>query len=944
MKARLRSSWRVAELVVVLCTVLVLPAWGQTDTGGIEGVVRDESGGVLPGVTVAITSPALIERTRETVTEDTGNYRFLRLPVGKYAVKFSLPGFATVERVDVGINSGFTATINAVLAVGALAETLTVTGQSPLVDVRGTTTQLVVTDEVVNTIPTSRNVMDIGKLMVGFSTGRPEVGGSLSQNYGNGWQIHGNRSIDRSYFRDGLPSSSYFSGGDAPMSYGGTGANDELNFQTTAIPASVPIGGMVMMMVTKSGGNRLSGTAFTSGFVRGMQSSNLDDELRKRGVTATSGGTKGYDVDLSLGGPIKRDKVWFFGDARIWSYTELLANQFWTDGSQMQSYVRRTDYFAKVTWQLNHNNKITVGDSREGIYRPHRRQGATFVMPEAANFNTQNPFNRFVAGTWTGTPSNAWIFEVRMSNMSLTNRERYRPEVEPNAVARLDIATSTLSGAPTRIREGHPYRTVLSGSVTRVGNWLGSHELQTGAQYDFGGYETINDFTKHGDIILRVRNGVPDSVDLMNSPIHSDNKGRTVGLFVQDRWMIANRLTINAGVRYDDIHVYYPDQVAGAGAWVSERRVPKRDAKTWRNVVPRLGVAYDLTGRGKTVLKGSFSRYVGNEGVGLAESLNPIFLQTNRCAWTDLNGDLNAQANELSRCQGWSGGTTTTMDPNLRRPFNDEYSVGIEHQLASNLRISVMLNRRENRDNRTTINRAVPTASYIPVVITNPLNGEPLTIYNQNPATAGRQDNLLANSSAVDTTYNGVDISFVRRFSAGSLVQGGYSYGKTRGLINTVSTGAGTASNVADPSDPNNLIFGTGAIGSDQTHQFKVSGNHLLPGSISVSGSFIANSGLPRVRRLNVGRALVPNLTRATQTVNVESNYVNRYDSWVMLDLRAGRVFRLGGSQIEPFIDAYNVLNRNTVLDEVTTIGPSLGRVSATINPRLVRIGGKVTF
>ena len=939
-----RRGWRTAELVLILSTILVLPAWGQTDTGGIEGVVRDATGGVLPGVTVEVTSPALIEGTRATVTEATGNYRFLRLPVGTYKLTFSLPGFGTVERGNIVINSGFTATINADLAVGGVAETLTVTGESPLVDVRGTTTQLVVTDEVINTIPSSRNVMDIGKLIVGFSTGSPEVGGSLSQNYGTGWQIHGNRSIDRSYWRDGLPSSSYFSGGDAPMSYGGTGLSDEVNFQTTALPASVPVGGMVMMLVSKSGGNILSGTVFVSGFVKALQSSNLDDNLRSLGVKATSGGTKAYDVDLSSGGPIRKDKIWFFGDARVWSYTELLANQFWTDGSQMESYVRRTDYFGKVTWQVSQTNKISVSNSREGIYRPFRRSGATFVMPEAANFNTQDPFNRFVTGTWTGTPSNDWIFEIRMSNMSLTNRERYRPEVEPGAVPRLDIATSTLSGAPTRIREGHPYRTVFSGSVTHVANWLGSHEIQTGAQYDFGGYETTNDFTEHGDITLRFRNGTPDSADLLNSPVHSDNKGRQVGLYVQDRWMIANRLTVNVGVRYDDIHIYYPDQHAGAGAWVPERDVPGVDAKTWRTVVPRLGVAYDLTGRAKTVLKGSFSKYMGNEGVGLAESLNPIFLQTNRCAWTDANGDLYAQPFELSRCAGWGGGTTTTQDPSLRRPFNREYSLGIEHQLADNLRISVMYNRRENRDNRGIVNRAVPTVSYIPVTITNPLTNEPLTIYNQHPATAGLQDNLLTNLSELDTTYNGVDIAFQRRFGGKGQLQGGYSYGKIFGLINTVSTGAGTASNVADPTDPNNLIFGRGEVGNSQPHQFKLSGSYVLPGDLSVSGSFAANSGNPRVRRLNVGRALVPGLTRATQTVNLEPNDANRYDRWVMLDLRVGRIFRVGNLRFEPFADAYNLLNRNTILSEVTTVGSSLGNVSSTINPRVVRIGGKFTF
>jgi hypothetical protein len=367
---------------------------------------------------------------------------------------------------------------------------------------------------------------------------------------------------------------------------------------------------------------------------------------------------------------------------------------------------------------------------------------------------------------------------------------------------------------------------------------------------------------------------------------------------------------------------------------VPERRTPKTDVKTFRNVVPRLGVAYDLTGDATTVLKGSYSVYMGNEATGLAETVNPLFFDSsNRCAWSDTNGDLYAQANELSRCTGWSGGATTILDPNLRRPFNREYSIGVERALTTNMRFSVMAHRREQRDQYGILNRAVPSESYIPVVITNPLTDAPLTIYNQDPATRGMQDNLLTNSSKLDTQYSGIEISFVRRFGARSRVQGGYHYGKNRGRITA-----------GELNDPNADIFADGAVGNDEPHQFKLSGNTVLPGNIAFSGSFITNSGHPRQRTLNVGRALVPTLTRATQTVRLEPNDENRYDKWMQLDLRIGRNFTLRGITLEPFIDGYNLLNANTVLAEVTTVGPNLGTVSATINPRLVRVGGKLTF
>jgi hypothetical protein len=516
--------------------------------------------------------------------------------------------------------------------------------------------------------------------------------------------------------------------------------------------------------------------------------------------------------------------------------------------------------------------------------------------------------------------------------MNLTNRERYRPEVGPNDVARLDITNSILSSAPTRIREGQPFRQVISGQVTRVGQLWGGHELSAGAQYDWGGYVTERVY--HGDIYLRFRGSVPDSADLLNSPVLSDNRVRQTGLYVQDRWMIANRLTINAGARFDNTFIWFPEQYSPAGVWVPERRTPETHVKSWNSIVPRLGVAYDLTGNQLTVLKGSFSKYVGNEATGLAENVNPHFFDSsNRCVWTDRNNDLYAQASELSACTGWSGGGTTVVDPDLRRPFNREYSLGVERSLGTNLRLSVMYNRREQRDQRSNVNRAVPYDSYIPVVITNPLTNEPLTIYNQNPATVGRQDNILTNSSKLDTNYDGLEISFQRRFGGGSQLQGGYHYGKNLGRI-----AAG------DLNDPNNDIFVYGAVGNDEPHQFKLSGNHTLPYKITLSGSFTTNTGHPRQRTLNVGRAMVPTLTRATQTVRLEPNDENRYENWVQVDMRLGRVFSINGWRFEPFVDGYNLLNANTILTEVTTFGPSLGNVSQTINPRLVRLGGKVSF
>ena len=268
-------------LVVLICLLFIRSAAAQVIVGAIEGVAQDAGGGVLPGVTVQASSPALIGDARETLTDANGHYRILRLPVGRYSLSFTLAGFSPFTREDVVVNSGFTATISPVLQIGSVEET--VTGESPVVDVRGSTIQALVSAEVMNTIPNSRTVFDMTKTLLGASTTRPDVGGSSLVLYTQ-MQIHGSQSNDRSYYKDGIRLAAYFGGGDAPRTYGSVGAMSEVNYQYSALPASLPSGGMNIVMVFKEGGDAHSGSVFSAFGNDSMQSTNVDQELMDRGV------------------------------------------------------------------------------------------------------------------------------------------------------------------------------------------------------------------------------------------------------------------------------------------------------------------------------------------------------------------------------------------------------------------------------------------------------------------------------------------------------------------------------------------------------------------------------------------------------------------------------------------------------------------------------------
>lgn len=915
-------------------------ARAQQIQAAIEGIVTDESGGALPGVTVEIVSPALIEGQRTAVTDGEGNYRHLRLPIGTYKATFSLPGFSTVEQTSVVLNSGFTATINISLKISSLNETIQVSGQSPVVDVKSTTSQMVLTSEAVNTIPTARSIFDMSKVVLGVSGGTPDVGGSNSV-ASTATQIHGSIGNDRAYFSDGMRIGVYFGGGDAPRYYGGVGGQEEINYQFSAMQAESPVGGININMVSKDGGNRVSGTMFASLGNDALQGSNLDDELRARGVRATSGIKKVYDVDTAVGGPLIRNKAWLFGSVRSWAVNQLFANQFFPDGTQMFNFERDAERLAKVTWQINNSNKVFVKFDSDGQYRPYRYDSATFYTPDAAAFNHLR-YSQFLMSRWTGSLGMNWLFEASAGYMRSSAARDFRPETLPGAVARLEISSNTLSGAPhpTTVKYDRPQRFQYNISATRLLNRLGMHEIKAGTQNSLGDYRDIYDNGDHGEMVLRFNNDVPNSAILYNLPVDSYPLMREYAYFAQDSWRVAKRLTINAGLRYDSFYVSLAEQSAGAGRWVPARSfaaVP--DIVAWKNVVPRFGISYDVTGTGKTVVKLSASKYMGVEGANVSQVVNPMFVSSNTCAWTDTNNDRLATGDELSRCSGFSGGITTTVDPNLRRPYNREYSAGLQHELMSNVGLSVMFYRRENRDLRSVQNVAVPTSGYIPVTVNNPLTNAPLTVYNQDPATVGRQQNVLTNSPLLDVNYNGVEFSLTRRFSQGASLVGGYHYGKTLGSIYSSSTQASI-----DLNDPNNFIFANGAVGNDRPHQLKLSGHFMLPGNLMLSGVFSAMTGGPRARQLVVDRTLVPGLTRANQTVRLEANNVERYDSYRLLDLRLGRTWSLGGLRVEPFLDAYNIFNANTILGDITTIGASLGRVSTTINPRLVRLGAKVNF
>jgi Carboxypeptidase regulatory-like domain len=890
----------------------------------IAGVVKDATGGVLPGVTVEASSAALIEKARSAVTDGSGQYRIVDLRPGVYAVTFTLPGFSTIRREGIELVAGFTAPINVTLNPGEVQETLTVTGETPVVDIHNTREQTVLTRNQLDSIPNSRNVFHQATLIPGVQSDRLDIGGTQGHQEAT-VRVHGSQSADQNFKIDGMSVNSPFGDGRTMGVYLNDGMFEEVSFQTSALPAEMAQGGIAFNMVLRDGGNQYRGFGYFGGSTSGMQSDNLTDDLRERGLSEAAELIKLYDANISFGGPIVRDRLWFFGSHRYQRFDQYEAGLN-PDGSRPLDDNKIGDWMGRLTLQVNARNKLTAFYENNDKSRGGRRDRSAdfqFIESRAAILQT-TPLSYTGGFKWTSTLSDRLLFDSGVSFIYISSSRGVQREVLPTDLPTIDFVQSTLTTAWTNNLLNRSFMARLNSSLSYIS---GAHNIKAGVQFGRGSYtvaQTVNE-----GMHLRFRNGVADSVDLWNSPTdaHQD-VDRELGLYLQDSWTLG-RLTLNPGVRYDRYIVNIPPQAAGAGPWVPAREFPEmRDLPNWTDVVPRFGAAYDLLGDGRTVVKGSASKYMQNEGTNRAQAVNPMLLQRDRRAWTDSNGDRTAQLSELGPSTGFAGGVTSRIDPELTRPYNWEFTAGIDHELLPGFSVGGTYYRRLLRNLIGSLNMAVLPDDYTPVTITNPLTNQPLTVYNQSAATVGLRDTVVTNQGTLDSTYNGLEVRTNARLRSRGIVAGGVTYGR-------IVSGSG------DTNNPNTLI---NFLGVDSSVQIKLYGAQPLPWDMQISGSVQSFSGAPLARNFTVTRAQVPNLNQVTQVVSLVPRGEEQLERVNIADIRFSKALRWGPRKVEFQFDLYNMLNENAVTSEVQTVGPALGQPVSIVGARLMRLGVNVNF
>lgn len=942
---------RYLGFALVAAGFLVAPRLVMAQSA-IAGVVKDTTGAVLPGVTVEASSPALIEKTKTVTSNEAGQYRVVDLRPGTYKVTFTLSGFSTIVRDGIVLEANFTAPINVEMRVGAVAETVTVTGESPIVDVQSSQRREVVTQALLEAIPTGRNFQLMAGTVPSVSTGVFDVGGSSAMWTGGSLLTHGSLSGDSRTLIDGMVADAMFGAGQCSCTYDNEAQTQEMSVQVSGGSAENQLSGVLVNRIPRSGGNKFSGDGVMLLSNGSMQGVNLDDALRARGITTPDKLYRDYDINYSLGGPIKKDRLWFFVSGRNWAYNNFVANAFNPDGSQAVDDNNLKAFPLRLTSQVSPKNRVTALFDWASKQRGHRALSAT-VAP-AASFTQRSPAQHVAQAKWTSTISNNLLFEFGVNETFNDQLYGYQPEVaigtchtafslcppgtNYGTIGRQDTLLGTqyaasISGPGTTAPADQPaISRVAQASLSYV---TGAHQFKVGFQ-DRWGWSRDTRLDVNGDLRQQYRNGVPFAVVAYNTPIDNlVNLNADLGIFVQDTWT-TKRLTLNPGLRWDYFNSEVPEQTIEAGRFVPARHfdaIP--DVPNWKNVSPRFGASYDLMGNGKTAIKGTIGAYVQSQGPGFASTYNPEVFSTDTRTWNDLNRDDIAQENELGATSNLTFGVRRNQnpDPDIKRPYQRLYDVGVQRELRPGFAVSVSYNQRSFYNIPWTDNLAFVASDYALLTVPDPRgNGQTLPVYNISRAKFGQVNELDTHSEQNTRVYKGVDVSLAIRLPRGGTISGGTSTGRT--LFQTCQV-----------EDLNNLRF------CDQTQydvplrtSFKLVGSYQLRYGVRVSGNFQSVPGTERSINYQVTRTILPALVPASVNVRLNEPGSEYNDRVNQLDFSLARSFRGHGVELRPELSLFNMLNANPVLIQLNTFGPTLNNASSILPPRLIRLGVTVKF
>jgi hypothetical protein len=972
-------SLRTLRLAVVLFTVLGMAgtAFAQTGQsfGELVGKVVDEQGAVLPGVTVTLSGPAVMG-AQTAVTNDRGLYRFPAVASGTYQLTFELAGFAKLTREGIVVLVRQTITVDAQMKLASLQETVTVRGESPVVDVANAKVGARLDQSLLQNVPTSRTIFGSATVLPGMVMVRQDPGG-INASTSTDMVAHGVRNYNLNYF--GVAA-------DTPQDYGKMyymdfNAAEEISVDTAAMGAEIGGGGGANInIIPKSGGNVPKGGVYYSRTGKSLAADNVDDNLRAQGITAGTQLLQLNDLNTDAGGPFVKDRLWWFGSFRNYTTFERVIGFPKDFESNLRNYTTRVNALLTEHHQLSgfwtFNRKL----------QPNRNGDATQPSP-VTTWRQESPKNLLNAN-YTAILGQNTFLEVSSSYFHMHWPTTYSDEFfalpdghclafacasSVRSSSLQDVTGGVFAGPDPQgehIRDAYRYQTNV-GLTRYVDGILGaSHQIKTGFENWYGwGAEQFDVF---GDTRFRFRNGAPSEIAVYNTPLDQKTHMRNVAAFVQDR-ISYPRVTFNLGLRWSLYDGYLPDQTGGGGRWSPVKTYSQLDAGySWNTFAPRTGIVYKLTADGRNVAKASYSRYFDVMYTGeFADVINPNLIRSGKTSsfgvatyrwFGDLNGNGLLDDNEYDHTPlSTFTPRSNSIDPNLRNPKTDEITLGYERELTNNVGFSALWVQRWFNDQTVDINVGIPTSAYVPHVFIDPgpdnlMNtgdDRSITFYDVTQAYLGKDAFLHTNFPGTQR-YKGLELTLVKRMSNRWQLMGSYAWSRLDGDF------------ILDWTNPNNLVDvvrtgrapdkNTGAgTPTDQPHAFKLIGSYVAPWGFNLGANFQAISGLPRDRTLSVP------LAQGSTTYRVEQRGTYRADTLQLLSVKADKTFRLHEhARLSLFVEVHNVLNSNAAQSNFGTLTQAFasqaafdanrattsyfGRVQEILAPRIAKLGLKYEF
>jgi len=905
-------------LMIVLMGLILSPALlaQSKETGAIAGTVYDDQKSPLPGVTVTLTSPNLMG-TRTFITGSDGTYRFPALRPGTYAVKAELQGFKTVIREDIRLTTTTRLTADMTLTASTIAEQVTVIAKSPTVDVKTSeTASVTLTNEMLRNVPSLQFSADLVNMAPGVTE---DVAYGASSGTGISYQVDG--------VGVGDP--------EAGTAWVFLDYNVIEEFKVMGVGLNAEYGafsGVIFNTITKSGGNQLSGHAefifqdTKKGFWTAENNGAYIHDFP--GLASPISGT--MDSSAHLGGPLVKDKVWFFLGVQYARAQNRPA------GYQPPNFDIRTQprAFAKITAQPSSAFSLTWYVEGDRWDRTNRGASARHATPETT---VQEKAPEIISDlTFTFILSPKTFFDLKSA--FFTGYYYLNPQGQGIAV-QTAANNDVWSGNSFYWYKADRKRFQANASLSHYAeNFIkGNHDFKFGAEFEYGWARSRYGYTGPDSYYIYDYYGSLYAYQYVGYDIN--NRYTRTEFFAQDSWAITKNVTLNFGGRYSLLN----GRAKGvSGSVYSANRL-----------APRVGFAWDIFGDHSTVLKAHYGQFTDSMYTAVFDRFDPPSAYSPKNAYFLVDGELIP----------WYTITHEQFSqaPNLKHPYLEQFTVGVERELFKDTSLGVSY---IGRRWRNVLGLYDTAAEYESHPVTDPITGATYTVYNQlNPGTFQR---TLANIQAGYPTgvgltmpydayrkYDGLEFVFNKRMSNRWQLLLSYVYSKCTGTINNDQAAdvGWTANSGLNTNDPNYWINVQGHATYDPTHMFKLQGTYTLPLGINVSAYFHLISGDTYTRQLRV------RLDQGRVTFLTEPRGSSRYPTVKDLDFRLEKSFMLGGRyRVGLMIDVFNVFNDNTVTDwgtrinydwypnDPTAAGPNGHTVLGLVDPRAIRIGARFFF